>query len=86
MGYKRKILEARKISRKRKHFVIPTVRYSALRRQCLTKVAYPTEKAVIDKIGVIAEEGRRSLRYYMCPFCKLWHLTHKANDGQKFVS
>ena len=85
MGYRRKILEARKKSRDRKKH-IKDVDYIAANRQCLKKIAYPSEKKVTEKINEIAEEGRRSLRYYQCPFCDLWHISHHALEGQKFIS
>lgn len=86
MGYRRKILEARKRSRNRKKHLAKDVDYIAVTRQCLKKLAYPTEKKVIAKINEIAEEGRKSLRYYQCPFCELWHISsHKIKD-QEFIS
>lgn len=86
MGYRRKILEARKKSRDRKKHLAKDVDYVAVSRQCLKKLAYPTEKKVIDKINEIAEEGRKSLRYYQCPFCELWHISHKKLEHQQFIS
>lgn len=85
MGYRRKVLEGRRIEKRRK-FLIKTEDYRAASRQCLKKSAYPSEKKIIAKINEIAEMGRRSLRYYQCPFCNLWHISHKIKDGQKFVS
>lgn len=86
MGYKRKILEAKRVSRKRKKNTYKDVLYTAVARQCLNKTVYSTEKKIIDKISEIAAEGRTSLRYYMCPFCKFWHITHKKFGNQEFVS
>lgn len=86
MGYKRKILEARRVSKKRKKNTYKDVQYAAVARQCLNKTVYSTEKKVIEKISDIAEEGRRNLRYYQCPFCDFWHITHKKFGNQEFVS
>lgn len=85
MSYRRKILEAKKIDRARKKNT-KSENYVSANRQCLNKVAYATEKRALMKIGIIAEEGRKSLRYYQCPFCDLYHLSHKALPWQTFVS
>lgn len=86
MGYRRKILEARKRGRDRKKHLAKDADYVAANRQCFKKVAYSTEKRVIKRINEIAEEGRRGLRYYTCPFCELWHISsHKIRD-QEFIS
>lgn len=86
MGYRRKILEARRINRDRKKYIPKDIDYVSANRQCLRKTAYSSERKVIEKINEIAEEGRRCLRYYQCPFCELWHISHKALEGQKFIS
>jgi hypothetical protein len=86
MGYRRKILEARKIGRSREKYIPKEVHYVVAKRQCLKKMAYPSEKVVLLKISEIANAGRCSLRYYQCPFCELYHISHKATAGQKFVS
>ena len=86
MGYRRKILEARRRSRNRKRYLDKEIDYSTAHRQCLKKIAYHSERKVIEKINEIAEEGRRSLRYYQCPICDLFHISHKALEWQKFVS
>lgn len=85
MSYRRKILEGKKISRNRKK-LLELEDYVAVKRQCLRKMAYPTEKGVLLKINRIADEGRNRLRYYQCPYCNLYHISHKALAGQKFVS
>jgi hypothetical protein len=85
MGYKRKLTEARK-RRKSWKKRVKDANFSQANRQCLKKVSYASEKIVIQKINDIAEEGRRHLRCYQCPFCELWHISSKARDGQEFIS
>lgn len=85
MGYRRKIFDAKKRSRSRKKY-IKREEYAAANRQCLHKVAYSSERKIIEKINLIAEQGRRGLRYYQCPFCDLFHISsHKIRD-QEFIS
>lgn len=86
MGYKRKMLEARKRSRDRRKHLDKGVDYAAATRQCLKKNAYPSEKKVIEIINNIAEVGRRCLRYYQCPLCDLWHISSHKKYYQNFVS
>lgn len=86
MSYRRKILEARKIGKHREKYIPKDVNYLVAKRQCLKKVAYHSEKNVLTKINEIAEAGRRGLRYYKCPFCELYHISHKALAHQKYVS
>lgn len=85
MGYRRKLLETKKLSKSRiKHIEITD--YRSVNRQCLKKNAYGSEKIVTAKITEIAEEGRTGLRYYLCPLCDFYHISHKAYEGQEFVS
>lgn len=86
MSYRRKILEAKKINRNRRKFIPPDIGYSSVNRQCLKKMGYASERQVLAKINAIAEEGRRRLRYYECPLCELYHISHKAMGNQVFVS
>lgn len=85
MGYRRKLLAAR-VMRKRRKKLVTNEDYVAVKRQCLNKIPYPSEKAVLVKINEIADEGRGGLRYYECPYCLLYHISHKAYEGQHFVS
>jgi hypothetical protein len=85
MGYRRKVREANKAKQRRKNQVRKEL-YNSFNRQCLKKLSYHSEKKVISKIGEAAAEGRTNLRYYLCPFCEFWHISHKAMEGQKFIS
>lgn len=85
MGYRRRVHDAKRAYKRRKK-TIKIEEYSSVNCQCLKKVPYHSEKKVISKIKEIAEEGRLNLRYYLCPFCECYHISHKAIGNQKFIS
>jgi hypothetical protein len=84
--FSRKNLEAKKRQEIAKKNFKDEVNFGSANSQCFKKSAYPTERRVIAKINSIAEEGRRGLRYYLCPLCRCYHISHKKIASQKFIS
>jgi hypothetical protein len=46
-------------------------------KACESKNRYDTYEEAQEALAWCAEQGRRGLHIYRCPYCDGWHLTHK---------
>lgn len=57
---------------------------AALRyKACERKKRYPTRDDALDSLRACQKHGSRDLHVYRCPYCRGWHLTHKAPQDDR---
>lgn len=58
-----------------------------LRQQCITgKIVYPSDriaKSVARDLRMSNDRYNHNLHSYTCKFCKMWHLTSRADEKKK---
>ena len=52
-------------------------------KACERKKRYPTRDDALDSLRACQKHGSRDLHVYRCPYCRGWHLTHKAPQDDR---